>query len=388
MKKYTLATIINILCAIISVIFAWLIKYTIDAVSLTNKNMFIKCMISLFLIMILEFIFNLLGKYLMLKYSTKELEIKKNDYFKYILNTYDNNDIDLANFSTNTDLLYSNLFYNKVFIYNYIFSFLLSIASAFIMNGLVSIVVFIAACIPFIVSNFLKKLNIITTQDYTNETEKYLNFITDTNNGKFEIQSYNQENAFLKKHNELNKLVETKRIKNKMSLFLTATLNQSLGTLTFVIAICVSGLLALNNKLTLGSMMGIIQLTNSMVFPLSQIATAKNEMNSVTSIVDNFANNKIYDWWITKYNNKTKIFNFENIKINDLNFSYDSNKPILNNMNLCIEKNKKYAIIGESGTGKSTLAKILSGHISNYNGSIKVNSKELSTIDKKDYHRI
>lgn len=155
MKKYTLATIINILCAIISVIFAWLIKYTIDAVSLTNKNMFIKCMISLFLIMILEFIFNLLGKYLMLKYSTKELEIKKNDYFKYILNTYDNNDIDLANFSTNTDLLYSNLFYNKVFIYNYIFSFLLSIASAFIMNGLVSIVVFIAACIPFIVSNFL-----------------------------------------------------------------------------------------------------------------------------------------------------------------------------------------------------------------------------------------
>ena len=173
-----------------------------------------------------------------------------------------------------------------------------------------------------------------------------------------------------------------------MSLFLTATLNQSLGTLTFVIAICVSGLLALNNKLTLGSMMGIIQLTNSMVFPLSQIATAKNEMNSVTSIVDNFANNKIYDWWITKYNNKTKIFNFENIKINDLNFSYDSNKHILNNMNLCIEKNKKYAIIGESGTGKSTLAKILSGHISNYNGSIKVNSKELSTIDKKDYHRI
>ncbi|AGL90653.1 ABC-type cobalt import ATP-binding protein cbiO 2 [Candidatus Phytoplasma australiense] len=62
------------------------------------------------------------------------------------------------------------------------------------------------------------------------------------------------------------------------------------------------------------------------------------------------------------------------IEIKDLSFYYQNN-PILQNLNLKIEKNSWVSIIGHNGSGKSTLAKILLGLLKPQTGSL--------TIDKK-----
>lgn len=65
------------------------------------------------------------------------------------------------------------------------------------------------------------------------------------------------------------------------------------------------------------------------------------------------------------------------IKISDLSKTYyDNNKEIkiLNNINLIINKNIFYTIVGSSGCGKSTLLNIISGLDKNYNGNIYYNN--------------
>ena len=49
------------------------------------------------------------------------------------------------------------------------------------------------------------------------------------------------------------------------------------------------------------------------------------------------------------------------IKIRNLNFEYEENKPILKDINLTIQKGSKIAFVGESGSGKSTLVDIIIG---------------------------
>lgn len=51
----------------------------------------------------------------------------------------------------------------------------------------------------------------------------------------------------------------------------------------------------------------------------------------------------------------------QKIKIKNLTFQYEDNKPVLKNINLTIEKGSKIAFIGESGSGKSTLVDIIIG---------------------------
>ena len=58
------------------------------------------------------------------------------------------------------------------------------------------------------------------------------------------------------------------------------------------------------------------------------------------------------------------------IEIKDLNFSYNSDKKILENINLKIEEGKFTCIVGENGSGKSTLLKCILGLNKGYVGEI------------------
>lgn len=51
-----------------------------------------------------------------------------------------------------------------------------------------------------------------------------------------------------------------------------------------------------------------------------------------------------------------------------------NDKVIFNNLNLHLHQNKKYAIIGKTGCGKSTLFNILSGIDTDFNGTIEINN--------------
>ncbi|QJB71449.1 ABC transporter ATP-binding protein [Mycoplasma sp. 1654_15] len=78
--------------------------------------------------------------------------------------------------------------------------------------------------------------------------------------------------------------------------------------------------------------------------------------------------------------NTELISPIQKLEFKNVNFSYDNKNFILKDFNFVFEKNKKYALVGESGKGKSTILKIILGVEDNYSGSILWNQKELKTI--------
>ena len=67
-----------------------------------------------------------------------------------------------------------------------------------------------------------------------------------------------------------------------------------------------------------------------------------------------------------------------NIEFSDVNFSYNPKEPVLNNLNFAIAKNETVAIVGKSGSGKSTIANLLSRFYANYSGNISVDGTSIS----------
>lgn len=72
-----------------------------------------------------------------------------------------------------------------------------------------------------------------------------------------------------------------------------------------------------------------------------------------------------------------------NIIINNLSFSYDGKKNVLDSISVVIEKNSLVSIVGKSGCGKSTLASLLCGTTKGYGGSITIGGVEIRDIDEK-----
>lgn len=58
------------------------------------------------------------------------------------------------------------------------------------------------------------------------------------------------------------------------------------------------------------------------------------------------------------------------LKLNDISFSYNKNKQILNNINIEIHEGEMVSIVGKNGAGKSTLSKVICGFVKESRGAI------------------
>lgn len=73
------------------------------------------------------------------------------------------------------------------------------------------------------------------------------------------------------------------------------------------------------------------------------------------------------------------------LRIENLSHSYDGKENVLDDINLAIEEAKSYAIIGKSGSGKSTFISLTAGLEENSQGTIYYMGQDLKNIKLDDY---
>ena len=71
-----------------------------------------------------------------------------------------------------------------------------------------------------------------------------------------------------------------------------------------------------------------------------------------------------------------------NITFENVSFGY-TDKKIINDLSFSLEENKSYALVGSSGSGKSTIAKLISGFYKVDGGVIKIGDKSLSSYTEE-----
>ncbi len=71
------------------------------------------------------------------------------------------------------------------------------------------------------------------------------------------------------------------------------------------------------------------------------------------------------------------------IRFDNVSFSYGTNKEVLNNISFTLGENeRKIALVGKNGSGKSSIIKLLLGFYRDYKGEICINNNELRDLSR------
>ncbi len=124
----------------------------------------------------------------------------------------------------------------------------------------------------------------------------------------------------------------------------------------------------------------IIMLSSEFFIPLRLLGSFfHTAMNGIS------ASEKIFDILdLDEYEEKNGKFKTGNIVISNVSFAYDSERNILDNINMEIPTGKLVSIVGESGSGKSTIARLIMGISRGYKGSIEIGKIPRENISEKE----
>lgn len=136
-----------------------------------------------------------------------------------------------------------------------------------------------------------------------------------------------------------------------------------------------------NGNVSISGAITIILLASEFFIPLRLLGSYFHiAMNGMAASDKIFA---ILDLPEESSRDKLKISDCKNIKLENVEFSYDGSRKILDGINMELEKGKFISIVGESGCGKSTIAGLILGKNKKYKGSIRIDETELTDINEQ-----
>jgi ATP-binding cassette subfamily C protein len=196
-----------------------------------------------------------------------------------------------------------------------------------------------------------------------------------------QIKASNKEVEFFDRSIDLAKDVKDKSNQYGYKSVATERFSYTLFLVLFEFLRASGLLLVVYSDLSIGMMFAMFGYIWFIITPIQDVLALQYSYASAKGAMERL--NKIFE--LKQEPNGVKELDSNNgvdIKIENLNFSYNSEKPILQNINMKINSKEKIALIGASGSGKTTLAQILAGFYTKESGQILYNNNQIEDTNK------
>jgi len=150
-----------------------------------------------------------------------------------------------------------------------------------------------------------------------------------------------------------------------------------------IIAVTVLGTYwAAKGVITLGTLLAFSSYVGMLLWPVRQLGRVLTDMGKALVSIERIQ--EILDEPIEDMETGISATKFEgNIEFENVSFQYEDNHPILKNVSFKVQKGQTVAILGPTGSGKSTLVSLLLRLYDNQAGTIKIDGVDVKKISKK-----
>ena len=264
-----------------------------------------------------------------------------------------------------------------------------TLASMILINSKLALFVFIFIPISGLIISFIGKSLKRKSNRVQKEQGLFLSLVDETLNGLKIIKSFTSESIFKQKFNDSTKKYYdfSNSLLNRTNL--AGPISEFLGICSITILLWYGGQMVLvDNSLDPSSFMVFLGLAYNILTPFKAISKASYKVkkgNAAAERVLQVLDNKSL---IEDPKDNKQILNFQkSIEFKNVNFSYN-NENAVKEFSFNLKKGETLALVGQSGSGKSTIANLVNRFYDIKNGEILIDGLNIKTITKNSLRKL
>lgn len=382
--------ILSIIVTLLSCLISLYSQIILDKVIDTEINNLIVITIAFFILLIIKNITNYIRNHLLI-YLNQKLDIKilLTAFTKVILLPYNyyKNRTSSEVLSRINDLSNIKTFISKLIV-TILLDLLLLVAAIIVISNInkqilnIYLLVDLLYLLIIIIFNKKIKYQTVKVQEEVAQTNK--NIIEAVNN--FEaIKGLNIEDKIIYKFTkDYTSLLNTKYHIDKQNNIIVL-LKDNIMDISILLTNFYILKEIMNNSMTVGDYITISFMTNYLIYPVRNIIDIIYDYHYVKSSITR-ANN-LLEVSQEKINEKEVLDINGNIKITNLKYTYNNKNIILKDINLFIKDKDRVLLLGSSGSGKSTILKLLYKYLEADRKTIYINNYDINDYSLSDIRK-
>lgn len=223
--------------------------------------------------------------------------------------------------------------------------------------------------------------------EVSQKNASFLSTLKDSLTGFSVIKSFQAEAEMCKLFWGSVKGAEDMKCKKRRLSVVIQTLGSVAGVIAQMGVFLVGAWMALAGKgVTAGVVIVFVQLMNYIISPIGEVPQILAGRKAANALMDKLA--QALSQNVRDEGEEIPCRLESGIALKNLSFSYDGEKEVLRGVSARLEAGKSYALVGASGSGKSTILNLLMASHGSYTGEITYDGKELREISGKSLYSL
>lgn len=390
--NFSLAFFFILLDGLVMLVIAWLLAASIDAITSASMEALQRVAIVMALTVPAFFVVGLIEKKLFAKYVHKGLKQYKDRAFESLSEksirafVLENTSTYLSVFTNDASSVETNYLSTTLLICYQGVQFVLALSMMFFYSWILTLAVLILCLLPLFISLIMGKGMMTREKRVSDLNESFTARLKDLLSGYPVIKSFRAEGQAKRLFFDINQRVEAAKEDRReyTSRMTTSSISSSI-MLQFVVFL-LGAYLAIRGDVSAGTVLLFIQLCNYIVFPLQVMPGYFAGRKAAEALIKKLA--ELIDRNQDREGREELKGLKQGISFDNVSFSYDKEHRILDNLTLELEAGKCYAVVGASGSGKSSLLNLLLGGLEPTSGSIRFDGRELREISSDSLYQL
>lgn len=212
-------------------------------------------------------------------------------------------------------------------------------------------------------------------------------FINEMITGQKTVQAFSREKIAVEDFDEVNERLRRYSLKAIFFSSLTNPTTRFINNIIYAVVGLVGGIFTVNSVITVGGFVSFLAYSNQYTKPFNEISGVITELQNALACIARIFELIDEPPEVSDSGNNSLDNPKGEVSFNNVSFSYDKNKKLIEGFDFFAPAGKKIAVVGSTGCGKTTLINLLLRFYDVDKGSITVDGEDIKNITRESLRK-